>query len=133
MPPAKIEFGVLILKDIGSGFQLDCDFAVHDIKADAYYIAPKGTLTDGASIPRFFWRWIGPPMTGKYRQAAVIHDAAYTGALQWFIDDTEVGYDRKAADGLFLRLMKVLGVSWWRRRLMYNAVRWFGKKRWTAR
>ena len=29
---------------------------------------------DGASIPRFFWRFIGSPFIGRYRRASVIHD-----------------------------------------------------------
>ena len=38
---------------------------------------PAGTVTDGASIPRFLWRVIGPPMSGKWRRGAVIHDWEY--------------------------------------------------------
>lgn len=126
-----MEFGTLILKDVGPMFQLECDFAVHDDQSS--YIAPKGTLTDGASIPRFFWRIIGPPMTGRYRKAAVIHDAGYSGSLQWNVEGQPTAYTRKAMDTLFLRLMKALGVPWWRRRLMHWAVRWFGKGNWLAR
>ena len=29
---------------------------------------------DGASIPRFFWRFVGSPFVGRYRRASVIHD-----------------------------------------------------------
>ena len=39
--------------------------------------APAGFVTDGASIPEVFWSLIGSPFTGKYRTAAVLHDAAY--------------------------------------------------------
>ena len=39
-----------------------------------YYIIPKGYKTDGASIPRYLWSAEGSPFTGKYRDAAVIHD-----------------------------------------------------------
>ena len=126
-----MEFGILILKDLGAEFELQCDFAVHD--TDAFYVAPKGTRTDGASIPRFFWRFIGPPMTGKYRRAAVIHDSGYSGSLQWHTEDGLIAYTRKATDKLFLRLMKALGVSLWRRQMMYYAVRWWGKGNWTVR
>ena len=38
------------------------------------YIAPAGRIADGASIPKLFWRVIGPPLTGKYRYASIIHD-----------------------------------------------------------
>jgi len=128
----EISFGTLVLYDIGDEFELAYDFVVR-IGGDAVLIAPAGMRTDGASIPRFFWRIIGPPMTGRYRQAAVIHDAAYTGVLKWRVGGAAVEYDRKTADALFLKLMEALGVSWWRRGLMHAAVRWFGAKRWTDR
>jgi len=127
-----ISFGTLVLYDKDDEFELAYDFVVR-IGRDVVLTAPAGTRTDGASIPRFFWRFIGPPMTGRYRQAAVIHDAAYTGLLQWRVNGSVIEYDRESADTLFLQLMEALGVSWWRRRLMYAAVRWFGAKRWTER
>ena len=128
----EISFGTLVLYDKGDEFELAYDFVVR-IGGDAVLTAPAGTRTDGASIPRFFWRIIGPPMTGRYRQAAVIHDAAYTGVLQWLASGAPLDYDRKSADALFLQLMEALGVPWWRRCLMHTAVRWFGAKRWTER
>lgn len=38
------------------------------------WLAPAGSVVDGASVPRFFWRIIGSPFVGKYRRASVIHD-----------------------------------------------------------
>ncbi len=38
------------------------------------WLAPKGWVVDGASIPRIFWTLIGPPFVGDYRRASVIHD-----------------------------------------------------------
>jgi hypothetical protein len=38
--------------------------------------APKGGITNGASIPRTLWSSIGSPYTGKYRRAAIVHDFA---------------------------------------------------------
>jgi hypothetical protein len=32
------------------------------------------SIVDGASIPRFFWRLLGGPLEGKYRDASVLHD-----------------------------------------------------------
>lgn len=40
------------------------------------WLAPKGTIVDGASIPTFAWSFIGSPFSGKYRNASVIHDTA---------------------------------------------------------
>jgi len=101
-------------------------------------ICPKGMLTDGASIPRFFWRIIGHPMNLPAVKAAVIHDGGYSGDLEWYRWVTGQGYviedfTRKEADELLRELLRVLGVSWWRRQAMYTAVRWFGRSRWTER
>ena len=38
------------------------------------WTAPFGSIIDGASIPKFFWRFIGSPFIGHYRRASVIHD-----------------------------------------------------------
>lgn len=39
------------------------------------YTALRGLVSDGGSIPRFAWRAVGSPWTGKRRYAYVIHDA----------------------------------------------------------
>lgn len=75
---------------------------------------PKGFKTDFASVPRLFWSIIPPD--GKYSQAAVLHDYVYQKHT----------FERKKCDQIFLEAMKVLGVSWWKRRTMYRAVRLFG-------
>ena len=74
---------------------------------------PEGFISDGASIPRFFWGLIGSPWSEKYGRAAVLHDFL---CLQ-------PNYPRKQADMIFLEAMQELGVSWWLRNLMYWAVR----------
>ena len=38
--------------------------------------APRGSVVDGASIPRAFWSLIGGPFEGKFRNASVVHDVA---------------------------------------------------------
>ncbi len=75
---------------------------------------PKGFCTDFASIPKLFWSLVGGP-TGRYSKSAVIHDYLYYKQI----------FPRKKADLIFLEGMKVLGVPWWKRRLMYRAVRLF--------
>ncbi len=120
----------------GSGWFLKEQFIV--IVGTAYKLAcPSLMETDGASIPRFFWRLMGPPMDSKYVMAAVIHDAGYMDELEWaYKEDGEwviEDHTRKEVDQLFLALMKDLRVPWWRRRLMYLAVRWFGGSHWTER
>ena len=41
------------------------------------WVAPAGSVTDGASIPRYLWSLTGGPFEGQYRNASVLHDAAY--------------------------------------------------------
>lgn len=81
--------------------------------SNEYVTVPKGTITDFASVPRIFWS-IFPP-DGTYTQAAVLHDYLYKVQI----------YTRSKSDRIFLESMKVLGVSWWRRRTMWLAVRLF--------
>lgn len=38
------------------------------------WIVPAGSVVNGASIPRAAWSIVGGPLTGKYREASVIHD-----------------------------------------------------------
>lgn len=80
------------------------------------YTVPVGFITDGASIPKIFWSWIGSPYTGHYRRAALIHDYLYF---------TQIAR-RSYADRIFLEAMKYLGVSFWKRRTMWFAVRSWG-------
>ena len=80
---------------------------------------PVGYITDFASIPRLFWRVIGHP-AGKHGKAAVIHDYLYSTHL----------YSKKESDKIFYNGMRVSGVSWIKVSLMYNIVKWFGKKDW---
>lgn len=75
---------------------------------------PAGFVTDFASVPRLFWNALPP--WGKYGKAAVVHDYCYrTGCLS-----------RKKCDQIFLEGMRVLGVPFWKRHVMYWAVRLFG-------
>src|SRR4051812_36724630 len=53
---------------------LDADFSYRDPRG-AEWKAPKGDHADGASIPEFLWgKLVGTPLTGPYREAAVLHD-----------------------------------------------------------
>ena len=75
---------------------------------------PIGFLTDGATIPRIFWSWIGSP-TGEYTPAAVVHDFCCK----------EYGSPYHKTDFIFRECMFVLGVPYLKRTIMYLAVRAF--------
>lgn len=76
---------------------------------------PVDYVTDLTSVPRALWS-IFPP-NGRYAKAAIVHDYLYSNALG----------SKAWADKVFLEAMTVLNVPWWRRHLMYWAVRWFGR------
>lgn len=44
--------------------------------AGGQWLAPAGSIIDGASIPKFAWSIIGGPFEGQYREASVVHDIA---------------------------------------------------------
>lgn len=101
--------------------------------------APKGFVTDLASIPRAIWN-IFPPF-GGYTEAAILHDWLYrsggeveyartmldapgnsTGATIY----TKTWLDRETSDNVFLAAMDVLGVGRITRYTLWSAVRAFG-------
>ena len=81
------------------------------------YTVPAGYRTDGATVPRFFWR-ICPPWTGNYRKAVVLHD--------WLCDTKEIPYQR--VHEIFAESMEALEVPIFQRTLMAIAVRRWGPK-----
>ena len=100
-------------------WELTEDFTFIDPRTGKTHTAPKGFVTDGASIPRCLWMFISP--TGPYMESAVIHDYLYATAP---FGIHEVG--RKQCDDVFLSAMKVQGIREGRRRRMYKAVHRFG-------
>jgi hypothetical protein len=102
--------------DDGDRMRLCQDFAYWD-RRSIRWVAREGLEFDGASKPRFLW-WGGGPYEGRYRRAAIIHDALY--------HDRRV--DRATADRVFYEGMRADGVSATRALLYYWAVRWFGPR-----
>lgn len=76
-------------------------------------VVPKGFVTDGASVPRFFWNVLGP--LGPYFDAAVLHDFLYS--------PINATHTREQADLIFLEAMQLTGVGWITRNLVFTAVR----------
>ncbi|WP_299927160.1 DUF1353 domain-containing protein [uncultured Pelagimonas sp.] len=91
------------------------------------WVAPRGTLTDGASIPEIFTTIVGKPTSPEYVNAAAVHDA-YCGigneaGTRWH-DGRWEDVHRMFYDGLI-----VGGTPEFRAKLMYAAV-WLGGPRW---
>ena len=80
------------------------------------WLAPKGWVVDGASIPQAFWTVIGGPWEGKYRFASVLHDVA--------CDQKKRGWHEAAT--MFYQAMRCGGVKETRAKVMYYAVYKFG-------
>jgi hypothetical protein len=86
-------------------------------------VVPRGFASDGASVPRFFWRIVFPPMDKLAIRAAIFHDYLYR-------KPGHGGYTRSEADMLFLSLMLLDGVRPDRALRAYTGVRLFGGGSW---
>jgi hypothetical protein len=77
-------------------------------------VIPAGFETDCSSVPRLLWRVAAP---WDAIEPGVIHDYLYRRRAQC---------PRAKADRTYRVAMRDYGVVWWRRELMYLAVRVFG-------
>lgn len=103
------------------------DWHIDDLCGFAFTV-PKGAETDGASIPRFLWRVCGHPLEAPRVYAAMLHDWLYSG-----VDPAEdkggahpSDVSRADADLCYYNLLRHFGVSWWRAKTEYYALRMFG-------
>ena len=83
---------------------------------------PPGFESDGASVPRFFWRVVFPPGDADALRAAILHDYIYR--------EHPAGWSRADADRLFRDVLIADGVPTLRARLAYWGVRLFGGGSW---
>lgn len=82
---------------------------------------PEGFESDGASIPRFFWRII-TPADCRIIRAAFVHDYLYRKQPK--------NWTRKDADDLFRVLCIRDGLSAFTANCLYYALRLFGGGAW---
>jgi hypothetical protein len=111
---------VRLLPD-GRNIELKSELTFYDPKDDRWSV-PVGAVVDGASIPPAFWSLVGSPLTGRYRDASIIHD--------WYCDIRTRSWE--ATHRVFYEAMLVSGVDSVRAKIMYFAVRW-GGPRWEPR
>jgi len=78
-------------------------------------VVPSGFVTDFASVPRVLWSIF--PKWGVYGPASIIHDYLYFSHEK----------TREEADYIFYEGMLVLGIKKWKAKILYNAVKIFGK------
>ena len=104
--------------EMGNIFTLREDLTVEGITV------PAGFSSDGASVPRFFWRLVFPPGDQKALRAAFVHDFLYRTHPE--------GWLRESADMLFLKLLIENGMPKFRAVLAWLGVRLFGAPAWKA-
>ena len=80
------------------------------------WVAPIGSIVDGASIPRYLWSIMGGPFEGRYRKASVLHDVAYGERNRPWQD----------CDRMFYYAMRCSGVSAAEAKTMFYALYRFG-------
>jgi hypothetical protein len=80
------------------------------------WVAPAGSVVDGASIPRTLWSLMGGPFEGRYRNASVLHDVAYTMQNR----------PPRECDRMFYNAMRCSGVGPIEAKTMYYALLRFG-------
>ncbi len=97
---------------------------VHPMDGDAYDLtitAPRGLYTDLSSVPRPLWIFVGP--IGKHMEISILHDYLYMAWTDY--RNTALRRDWSFADKMFLAGLKVSGVGWLQRVLMYLSVHSF--------
>ncbi len=83
----------------------------------AVWVAPAGSVVDGASIPRSLWSFMGGPFEGKYRTASILHDVSYD----------QQDRPPKDCDRMFYHAMRCSGVSAVEAKTMYYSLLRFGR------
>jgi hypothetical protein len=81
------------------------------------WIAPAGSVVDGASVPRSLWSFMGGPFEGRYRNASVLHDVAYDQHNRPWQD----------CDRMFYNAMRCSGVGPVEAKTMYYSLYRFGR------
>ena len=77
------------------------------------WLAPCGSIINGASIPRPLWSTVGSPYTDDYRRASIVHDVACNSPT----------IPRKNADVMFYYACMAGGCSPAQARILYAGVR----------
>ncbi|URC15160.1 phospholipase [Paraglaciecola Antarctic GD virus 1] len=86
--------------------------AAHSFKiSDDYFAIPKGFTSDGATIPKMFWKIIGSPFSPDFIEAAFVHDYLIY-----------ISYDGKLRDQKFYEVLLKNDVGRIRARVMWYGV-----------
>ena len=89
------------------------DFSYTDPQGKIW-LASKGSVINGASIPRPLWATVGSPYTDDYRRASIVHDVACSPKSE---------IPRKDADEMFFHACRAGGCDAVQARILYAGVR----------
>lgn len=103
--------------DDGRNMTLTQDFTYIDPRSIRWF-APRGSVINGASIPRPFWSITGGPFEGKFRNASVVHDVACI----------EMSQTWEAVHRMFYDACRCGGVEETKAKLLYYAVYNYGPR-----
>ena len=98
-------------------------------RAGRHFCAPSGATTDGLSTPKIIRILPGYDATGEDWWSGVLHDAAYRNFLEIELAPDswqKASLTQAQCDALILEAMTTQRVGWWRRHIIYFALRLFG-------
>ncbi len=111
-----------MLIDIHKSDEMGNVFTLREELSYGGLTVPAGFESDGASVPRFFWRIVFPPGDNRALRAAFLHD--------WIYRTHPEGWTREAADNLFRKVLATDGVPRISATLAFWGVRLFGASAW---
>jgi hypothetical protein len=110
--PPRVE----LLED-GRSIRLLDDFAYVDTRSKVW-VAKRDAVANGASIPKVFWSITGGPLSGRFRNASIIHDEACREMIE----------PSDAVHLAFYEACRCSGVPEKQAKTLYAAVYHFGPK-----
>lgn len=94
--------------------EADFDIYYKDNKSDITWFCPAGDKgrSDGQSVPRLLWFWVGPPLEGTAIRAAFLHDYNYRIGKYSKAEIDLMFYHALLEDEDDHAYLKYLGVKW---------------------
>lgn len=83
-------------------------------------VMPAGFMSDGMSIPKFFWRWLSPKIAPVTLSPSIVHDWLYQSHVM----------TRKDADAWYRDALIANGYPKLKAYLCYAGLRLFGESHW---
>lgn len=120
----------------GKSFELAADFRVlwtDGMNRERSLTVHKGYITDLSSIPR--WAQAIVPKLGRQNRPSVIHDFIYEpmNNLRPAGQHQLEGWTKEDADEFFRQGMIATKTNWYRRNVMYAAVKYAGTNAWATK